>query len=128
MNQLIWRYQRQRDVLYVWAHPQRADRDYSLICRYPDGTSRTLGFPKLAPLYDYLHLLENELGAEGWELLPVDHRAPNRLPTPICNTCWPRKPVETTLRTLTHVHFQCAGCHYKWVVPKPGVLASHTDL
>lgn len=119
-DRLTWRYQRNEQVLYVrLIHQDLAG--YCLTWSYPDGTSRTVRMGNVARLYDSLNQLEDNLGADGWELLPVDQRAPNRLPTPTCELCAPGKPVVTAARTATHVHFQCMQCLRTWVVPKPGI-------
>jgi hypothetical protein len=123
VSQIIWRYRRHRDVLYIRAEHQPPDHAYGLTWRNPDGTSRAVRLSSLAMLYDYLRLLEEQLGVDGWELLPANQRAPNRLPTPICDKCWPQRAIETTRRSATHVHFRCTGCHSTWVVPKPGAPA-----
>jgi len=73
-NPLLWRYCRDQEILYVTAQWQ-ADAGYVLVCRFPDGQSRAERLGTLAVLYEYLQTLEVQLGAEGWELLPVDQRA-----------------------------------------------------
>ena len=120
IDRLLWRYRREAQVLYV-SVIHRGRTDYSLTWRYPDGTSSTLQMSNVARLYDFLAELEADFGAEGWELLPVDQRAPNRLPTPTCDLCAPGAPVITTTRTETHVHFRCGGCARIWIVAKPGI-------
>ena len=121
LSQIIWRYRRHRDVLYIRAEHHAPDRAYRLICRYPNGTSRAIHLSSLAMLHDHLRVMEDKLGADGWEQLPADQRAPNRLPTPICATCWPQRAIETTQRSVTHVYFRCTGCDHKWTVAKPGI-------
>ena len=119
-DELVWRYLRDHEVLYLSA--SRANADYLLVSHFPDGTSQTSRTANLAGLYDHLQLLEQQLGAQGWELLPMNQRAPNRLPTPVCETCSTDETIETTSRTPTHVHFRCMQCDHRWIVPKPGVL------
>jgi hypothetical protein len=123
-TEMIWRYRRDRDVMYIRAEHQAPDHAYGLVWRHPNGTSRAVRLASLAMLYDHLRLLEEQLGVDGWELMPSQQRAPNRLPTPTCEKCRPQRAVETTRRSATHVHFRCTGCHATWVVPKPGLVAS----
>ena len=122
LDEMVWRYRRDQEILYVRAAHHASDHAYGLVWRQPNGTSRAIRLSSVAMLYDYLRMLEEQLGVDGWELLPANQRAPNRLPTPICEKCWPQGAVETTRRSVTHVHFRCTGCHSTWVVPKPGVL------
>lgn len=123
-NPLLWRYCRDQEILYVTAQLQ-TDAGYVLVCRFPDGQSRAERLGTLAVLYEYLQTLEAQLGADGWELLPVDQRAPNRLRTPTCEECPVDQHVDVITRTKSHVHFRCAGCGHVWVVPKPGVPLTH---
>jgi hypothetical protein len=123
-KELVWRYRRDQQVLYIRAEQEPNDRGYGLVWRHPDGTSRAVRVSSLAMLYDRLRLLEEQLGDDGWELLAKDQRAPNRLPTPICDKCGPQRAVETTQRSATLVHFRCTGCQATWLVPKPGTRAS----
>jgi hypothetical protein len=116
---LVWRYRRNEQVLYVHTEHTATWADYLLTYRYPNGKCRTMRLSSLAQVYDALHKLETELGAQGWELLPTDRRAPDRLRPPTCETCW-AKPVEVPTRTTTHVTFACTGCARTWVVAKPG--------
>ena len=120
----VWRYTREHEVLYVEAHHHTAGGEYLLTWRYPDGTSRSIRLLNLALIYDALHGMEEQLGREGWQLLPPDLRAPNRLLTPSCRACQTDRQVETSTRTPTHVQFRCTGCGYVWIVPKPGVVSS----
>jgi hypothetical protein len=117
---LRWRYLRDSDVLYLTAEYVAAQNEYVLVIDQLDSTQRVMRFAAIGLLYEYLGTLERQLGATGWELLPVDQRAPNRLRTPICELCLVSHPVEVTHRSKTHVVFQCSGCGYRWVVPKPG--------
>lgn len=119
-NPLVWRYRRDQDMLYVTAQSQ-TDAGYVLLCRFPDAHSRVVRLGTLALLYDYLQTLEGQLGADGWELLPLDQRAPNRLRPPACEQCPIDRYVDVITRTKTHVHFRCSGCRHVWVVPKPGL-------
>jgi len=107
-------------MLYVTAQCQ-SDAGYVIVCRFPDGRSRAAQLGTLALLYDYLQTFEAQLGADGWELLPVQQRAPNRLRSPSCDVCPIDRMVDVTTRTRTHVHFRCSGCGHTWVVPKPGM-------
>ena len=107
-------------MLYVTAQPQ-PDAGYVIVCRFPDGHSRAERLGTLALLYDYLQTLETQLDSDGWELLPLDQRAPNRLRTPTCELCPIDRDVSVITRTKTHVHFRCSGCGHVWMVPKPGI-------
>jgi hypothetical protein len=124
---LQWRYTRDKQVLYVTAEYAPSTADYELVCHRLDGTREAMHFSALRRLYDYLGVLERQLGAEGWELLPLEQRAPNRLRTPMCAICPIDRHVDVTARTPTHLHFRCSGCGYTWVVPKPGPPVSAQD-
>ena len=120
-NPLHWRYRRDQHMLYVTAQCQ-TDAGYVLVCRLPNGHSRAERLGTLSLLYDYLQTLEVQLGSDGWELLPLQQRAPNRLKTPTCDLCPIDRHVDVTTRTKTHVHFRCSGCGHEWIVPKPGAV------
>ncbi len=117
-QRLIWRYRRDGQVVYVRAEHEGGD--FRLIWQRPDGTSRSVRMANPARLFDYLNRIEEDLGSDGWELLPVNQRAPNRLATPLCDICAPGPPAVAIQRTTTHVHFECPSCHRTWIVPKPG--------
>lgn len=123
-NPLHWRYRRDHDVLYITAQFEPRDAKFVLVSPVAEGSSRAVRVSTLVALYKHLQMLEARLGAEGWELLPVSQRAPNRLRTPVCTTCGFHVAVEVTRRTPTDVHFRCSGCGEAWVVPKPGPEAS----
>jgi hypothetical protein len=117
---LNWRYRRDAQVLYVRADYELTDAEYVLHWHHPDDATRVMRLSTVTLVYDYLRAIETQLGADGWELLPANQRAPNRLHTPLCPTCPLDRHVETTKRSNTHVHFRCTGCGHVWVVPKPG--------
>jgi hypothetical protein len=125
-ERLQWRYGRLQQVLYVTAEFTLYDADYVLAWDQPDSTRHFMRFSTLGRLYDYLSALEKQFGADGWELLPGDQRAPNQLRPPACETCPIDKPIDVTTRTRTHVHFRCSGCGRTWMVPKPGPRLSIT--
>ena len=118
---LVWRYGREQEVLYVRVEQQIASEELQVTCHSSTGMVQGMRYANLVRLYDALHRLEQDLAADGWELLAVNRRAADRLQRPTCERC-SCHTVEAVARTTTHVLFRCNGCHREWSVIKPGVV------